>query len=230
MDLKHFLIVVLAIIGLSFFVGRLSTSSTRSAQNAQLLALTDSISTYHTTIGGLQQTVYEKDQLIVTYKQALDMNLIEQDRLKKLHLQKISQVTRLEAHLKAARDSIDLGKDSVVFVHDTVTNELYVRLPLQWSYNDTYLDFKTGVGTDRAGWFDINAKLPGTITLGLQKDGFLKRKPVASFTTPNPYVTLSDIQVVNIQDIKWYDHWYVQAGAGYVLGVLTPVIINTFLK
>ena len=56
----------------SFFAGRYSTSRVRNAQYDEISQLTDVMTVYQREVNGREQTIYEKNQLIGTQKEALD--------------------------------------------------------------------------------------------------------------------------------------------------------------
>ena len=137
----------------------------------------------------------------------------------------MTQITKLEGQLSAARDSIDL--DSVVFVTDTVfvdsgesENHTYVQLPFQWEYSDQWLNLHTGIHENKQAWFNLTAPVKLEITLGNRKG-----VGVSSVTTTSPYVKIDDFTVVNIQEHKWYNQWYVPIAGGFVGGVATGFLL-----
>jgi hypothetical protein len=109
-----------------------------------------------------------------------------------------------------------------MFVTDTVEVEpgegkTYAILPFSWEYNDQYLGLKTGIRENKTGWFDLNAPVKLDITLGDRKG-----KPIAAVTTPSPYITITDFNVVNIQKETWYMKpwvpWAGGAAGGFIAG------------
>ena len=219
MKTKHIILLVLALLTISFFGGRYSTSRVRNAQYDEISQLTEVMTVYQREVNGREQTIYEKNQLIGTQKEAIEAGLIEGDLLKALNLKKASQITNLEANLAAARDSIDLSGDSIVFVTDTIVGSgeaknTYVQIPFSWEYTDEWLTLKTGINANRQGEFDLNAKVPISITLG-GKNG----KQVAAVTTPSPYISITDFNVVRLKQENWYYKPAVPAIGGAIGGL-----------
>src|SRR5574343_207407 len=64
------------------------------------------IKEYVIDINGLKKQVSEKDQLILSQKQAIDIHLIEKAVLKKLHFKAVNEVTSLKAEINILKDSI----------------------------------------------------------------------------------------------------------------------------
>jgi hypothetical protein len=218
MKTKNLLLLIAAIIALSFFLGRWSTSGLRSAQYDEISELRDVMKIYQVELRDREQTIYEKDQILGTQREAIKAGLIDNELLKALNIKQATQVTTLKGQLAAARDSIDLsGNDSIVFVTDTVAGnaENYIKLPFSWPYSDEYLQLTTGIRENKQAWFNLNAALPLTITMG-GKDG----RQVAAVSTPSPYVSITDFNVVNVQKQNFfYKHQWIPWTGGFVGGV-----------
>lgn len=189
----------------------------RSAQYDEISQIRDVMKVYQVELRDRDQVVYEKNQLLGTQKEAIEAGIIERDLLKALNMKKATQVTNLEAQLVVARDSIDLeGSDSIVFVTDTVAGEVknYAELPFSWEYTDPFLSLQTGINLERQGWFQLEAPTGFSIVLG-GRDG----KQVASVTTPSPYITVTDFNVVRLEEEKWYYKPWVPAVGGFAGGL-----------
>jgi hypothetical protein len=217
------LLLIAAIIALSFFLGRWSTSGLRSAQYDEISELRDVMRIYQVELRDREQTIYEKDQLLGTQKEAIQAGIIERDLLKATNIKKATQITQLEARLQAAIDSIPIS--DTVFI--TVDNEdgsgeteTYAKLPFSWNYSDQWLSLQTGINLERQGWFQLEAPTGFSIVLG-GKDG----KQVAAVTTPSPYITVTDFNVVRLNQEKWYYKPWVPAVGGFAGGVVTGWLI-----
>jgi len=218
MKIKHTLIIVLSLILVTFFAGRMSTLSSRNAQNEQLAHLSDSLRVYEARIAGVDQDVYEKLAIIATQEEAIAAGLLEQDRLRALGMRRAAYIARVNAELDAARDSIILP-DSI-FITDTIVapgegQNNYAKLPFSWEYNDQWVELTTGIDEYKLGSFELNANVPLVLTLGPKDSG----RDAIAVTTLSPYVTISDITLVNIREQKWYDEWYVIPAASATLGL-----------
>jgi len=219
MKAKYVILLVLALILVSGFAGHMITFKKRTAAYGQVSVLNDSIVSYKTEIGDLEVNVFEKDQLIGTKDELIEAGILEKDRLKALNMRYLSQITVLEGDLQAAVDNIPLP--DTLFVTDTVNTgpgegKTYAILPFSWEYNDKYLGLRTGIREDKTGWFDINAPIDLEITLGDRK-----KKPVAAVTTPSPYVTITDFNVVNVQEQNFlYKNPWVPWAGGAAGGLL----------
>lgn len=223
MKTRNFLLIILALIAVSFFAGRWSTSGLRSAQYDQISTQDTIIRVYRAEVNNRDQIIYEKNQLIGTQREAIKAGIIERDLLKATGIQKASQITSLNARLRAARDSIDLSGDSVIFVTDTIDSgegKTYIPLPFSWSYSDQWLSLNTGINLDRQAWFRLEAPTKFNIVLG-GKDG----RQVSAVTTPSKYITVTDFDVVRLKQEKWYYKPWVPSIGGFVGGVATGWLI-----
>jgi hypothetical protein len=220
MKVRNVIILVLALVAVSFFAGRYSTFGTRNSQYDELTAARRVMKVYQREINGREQTIYEKNQLIGTQREAIKAGLVDKALLKALNIKKASQITNLEADLAAARDSIDL-EGQIVFVTDTIftapgdAENTYVKIPFNWTYSDEWINLNTGIGENKQGWFNLTAPTPFTIVLG-GRDG----KQVASVTTISPYVSVTDFNVIRMKEEKWYYKPWVPATGGALGGLL----------
>ena len=239
MKIKNWIILFLAIITLSFFSGRLSSLGERNAQNQALMHLNDSITVYSVTIGELEQTVYEKQQLILSHEQAVALGILEQDRLKKLNLRKGAQVTRIEGQLIAARDSIPLGFELHPIPEIPIEGpsegapgetKNTVQLPVSFTFTEQYLKLNAGIGINKQGWFDLTAPTPLVVTLGDRRDGLFKSSPTITVTTQSPYITVTNLESVDTRKIKWYQKWWLPAGTGFGVGLVSYYLISGFFE
>lgn len=218
MRVRTVILLILALILVSFFAGNLMTFKKRNAAYGQVMALTDSITAYTVVISELETQVFEKQQVIGTQEQAIAAGLLEVDRLKKLNMKHLSQITKLEGQLHAAIS--DIAIPDTMFITDTIEvgsgeAKSYLKLPFSTGYSDQYLWLDFGVGEDKKGWFDMDAHIPLTITLGDRKGS-----PIASVSTPSPYIRITDFNVVNIQEQKWYMKPWLPWAGGAAGGLL----------
>ena len=199
-------------------MGRYSTSRVRGAQYDEISQLTDVMTVYQRELNGREQNIYEKNQLIGTQNEAIEAGLIEKNLLKALNITKASQITKLNAVLAVYKDSLDM--DSVVFKTDTIFSDsgnvenTYVQIPFSWRYTDDWLTLETGIDANKQGHFDLNAPAEFSIALG-GRDG----KQVAAVTTPSPYITVTDFNVIRLKEENWYYKPWVPAAGGAIGGL-----------
>jgi hypothetical protein len=215
--------VVVAFFMLAFVAGRCSTRQERDNQMNNLLALQDTVHASVVTINGLKSTVFEKQSLILTQKQAIDVGIVEQERLKKLALKEIATNAELEGTIKVLRDSLKLVPGTtIITVKDSsgITAD-YVKIPFTLlNEEEKNLHLIAGMNLNKTAYFDLTVPFTGTMTVGYKKAGLFKTTPVGVFTTTNPYIRINTMDVVIIQqpkDVfsKWWFHMALGAGAFY---------------
>jgi hypothetical protein len=218
---KKNIILICSVIGLiliAFVFGKCSTKKERSQQIANLAASRDSITQSLITINGLKNSVSTRDAIIVTKNEAIKVGLLEQERLKKLHLKEIVTNTELQGRIKILKDSLSLPPGTkIITVKDTDGIYMdYMRIPFTILNEKTkWLTLSAGVRMDKTAWYNLEVPLSGEMTIGYQKTGFLKTKPVGIFTSENPNLIINQMDITIIQeDKKWFDKWWVHAIGG----------------
>jgi hypothetical protein len=219
--MKNKLFIVGAVIALlltAYFVGRCSTKAARDLATDNLIAARDSVHSLVVTINGLSTQVFEQKAMILTQKEALAVSELEKETLKKLHLKDVITNSELTGEIKILRDSLAIVpgttiitvKDTAGLAHD------YVRIPFTLLHvQEKYLQLDAGMNVNRTAYFDLHTPFTGKIIVGHKKDGLFKTVPVGIFTTPNPYITISNMDVVIVQENKpWYDHWWLHMIVG----------------
>src|SRR5574343_450044 len=100
------LALVIALAGTLAIGWRLGKVRGERASQHNIEVLNGLIKEYVIDIDGLKKQVSEKDQLILSQKQAIDIHLIEKAELKKLHFKAVNEVTSLKAEINILKDSI----------------------------------------------------------------------------------------------------------------------------
>lgn len=226
--IKKWLPIAAIIVGLlliSFIAGKCSTKKERATQIDNLRAARDSVYQSFVEIDGLKYTVSTKDAIILSKDDALQAQIIENERLKALHIKELVTNVELQGVIKILRDSLKLPANTVfVTIKDTsgVARE-YVRLPFQLlKVSDKYITLNAGMNQNKTAWFNLSVLVTGEISIGYVRSGFLKTKPVGIFTSSNPYLTVNSMDVLIIKDDKKFYNktWFhLIAGAVAVEGV-----------
>lgn len=210
---------------ISFIAGKCSTKANRTTINNNLIAARDSIHTSKVIINDLENTVFEQGALILSKDEAIKIGVIEQERLKKLHLKELVTNTDLTGIIQMLRDSLKLPPNTIfITIKDTsgVARD-YVRIPFQLlKTSDRYIILNAGMNPNKTAWFDLSVPFSGTISVGYVKSGFLKTVPKGVFTTLNPYITINNMDVLIVKEPdKFYNKWWVHAliGAATIEGV-----------
>jgi hypothetical protein len=220
---KQNIILICAVIGLilvSFIFGKCSTKQERSQQIANLAASRDSINESFVVINGLKHQVSTRDAIILTKDEAIKVGLLEQERLKKLHLKEIVTNTELQGRIEILKDSLKLlPGTTIITIRDTTgLPSEYLRIPFKLLDEKTkWLSLSAGLDSSDLAWYKLSVPVSGEMTIGYMKTGFLKTKPVGLFTTENPNLVINQMDITIIQDKKkWFDKWWVHALGGAV--------------
>jgi len=232
MKTKHILILIVAIIGLSFLSGMLSQRGTIKSQDRTILALTDTLATTRVIIGGVSQMLSDKSTILSSKNKAIEAGLLEQNRLKVLNMQKASHIVRVEAHLAAARDSIPMrpppgAVDTLIPVENVGAGEAknYISVPTEFYVEEDFVNLTCGIDENRLGYYDVNFPTPLVVTIGDKKTGLWKTVPTVAVTTPSPYLIVTDITPIDLRGAKkWYQKpltvGFVGIGAGVIIGAV----------
>jgi hypothetical protein len=221
---KQNIIIVCIAVGLilvAFICGKCSTRHERSQQIANLAASRDSIIASYIVINGLKNSVSVRDAIIVTKDEAIQVGLLEQDRLKKLHLKEIITNAELQGNIQILKDSLKL-LPGTTFITIKDTNGIssdYIKIPVTIIDEiSKWITISAGVHANKQAWYDLDVPVTGIMTIGYQKTGFLKTKPVGIFTSENPYLLINQMDITIIQDKqKWFQKWWVHTLGGIVV-------------
>lgn len=145
--------------------------------------------------------ISEQEQIILSQKDAIEMNLLEIDNLKKVNSQ-VSVVTQTIV------DSV-----FIPFQSDTLKNfGLYDK----W-YGLSGIVKNRGVKLDSI-YFNNDMK----ITIGYKKNGWFKKpSPIVKISNENPYSRVVNMQNVVIDNpTKWYEKKGFLIGVGFLGGIV----------
>lgn len=220
--------LILACLIISFIAGKCSTKAERQQAISNISALNSDIKESAVTIEGLKNTVYEKDAVILSQKDAIEAGIIERERLKKLHLSELITNTELTGTIKILRDSLKLPAIPIfITIKDTsgVTRD-YIRIPFELlKIADKHVSLNAGMNLNKTAYYNLSVPFSGTVSVGYVKDGLFKKVPRGIFTSDNPYLKIDDMNVLIVQEPKkWYERWYVPIIAGAV-GIETVRIL-----
>jgi hypothetical protein len=223
------LFLILGAIGASFILGKCSTRKMLDTQVSNILALKDTVKASTVVINGLTTEVYQQRALILSQKDALASNELEKEVLKKLNMKLVVTQTDLEGTIVMLRDHLaEVPGTTIITVKDTSGSHEYVKIPFTLlDVQDEDITLLAGMSLNKTAYFSLRVPFNGKITIGWQKDGFLKTKPVGVFITTNQYIKISDINALIVQDPKkWYDKTWVHLAIGGV----AAITIQHFLK
>jgi hypothetical protein len=207
---------------IAYIAGRCSTRQERKVAIDNLIAARDSVKHSYITIGGLENQVFEQNAVILSKDDAIKSGFLEQQRLKKLHIKELITNVELTGRIKILEDSLSLPPDvKYITIKDSsgITND-YLRIPfvLLNIHRKDSVNLIAGLNKDRRAYWKLDIPFSAVMSVGYQKDGFLKTKPIGIFTTTNPYVHIDKMDVVIVKKSeKWFQKWYTPVGI-YAVG------------
>ena len=195
----------LALLSIAFLAGKCSTKKERSQQIANLAASRDTIKANSIVIAGMKTLVFQKDAMILTERQAKEAGILEIERLKKLRIKDVITQADLQGRIRILRDSLKLPPEvQFVTIKDTsgVTRD-YVRVPfILLDSTDKYISIRAGMNQNRTAFYDVSVPLSGQMTIGYQRDGLFKVKPVGVFSTTNQHLTVNQMDIAIFEEDK----------------------------
>jgi hypothetical protein len=149
---------------------------------------------------------YEKEQEILTLKEALNKGLVDKETLKALNLKYISEVTQLKGKVRILIDSLANSGD-IIFFNDcdslTLDTTKVIKLPFTFEKIDKHYQI--------SGGFTNNGTMYETLTVPLTIDIYTawdrpSREYRAIVTTENPYVLFNGVRSLkmDLQKPKLY--------------------------
>lgn len=165
--------------------------------------------------------IVEQEQIILSQEDAINNNLLEIDRLKKIKSQVvINTITQIDSVF------VPFLVDSLS--NDTISTNNYIIIPKRFALSKEWYNIsgkiqKTGLLIDT---LSFNNEL--SLTIGNKSQGLFKKpKPIVLVEYSNPYVKTQSMQNIIIKnELKFYDKksfWY---GLGVGTGILIPVLIK----
>ena len=215
------LLVLGGTLALGWYLGKVRAER---ASKPLVDALNSEISAYKITIRGLEMSVYEKDQLVITQKQALDASLIEKEKLKKLHFKAVNEATSLKAQIAILKDSLSHTGTTVIVEDCDSVGYSYPVIKLPFTFKDGNEDYTLSGGFSETGIMNIDLNVPVILDIWTGKDKQTKDYKVV-VTTPNKVVKITELRSVKL-DLPKVKRIGIGVQAGYGIGKngLTPYI------
>ena len=217
---KNLLIGLLIVCIILLVCGYANTKADLSSFKSQIGKLEFKEQKYLETISENGNKIAEQEQIILTQTQALDNNLLEIERLKKVSAQVVvNTITQI--------DSVFVP----FYVDTTITDSVdydFIKVPQMFSLQNEW--YSLGGNINKSGLLldslSFNNELK--ITLGNRSEGILKpTTPLVLVEYSNPYVSTTGLQNIVIQnDLKWYDKKGFLIGIGFLGGMTTTLLLN----
>jgi len=226
-NIKILLFIILVLI-LALAATIYSQRRAVQAHRATISAL-DSISTtfdqYRLKTG---ETVSAQSAIILSYQGALDAGYVEIDRLKALNIKTLDANIRLTERIAILEREAEYDKPPVIiYVDSSDTTNKYIQIPFGFGYQDKWSNLHAVV--DEVPVFDtIELWSYPEITIGWQRQGFLKKKErKVLYTNENPYITITSMQNVLIEEPKkWYQTDVAKVSGGIIIFEVARMLLT----
>jgi len=221
-------VIILIGIVLALIYSRRSVVQSREATISALDSITSTFDVYRLRN---DTRVSEQNAVILEYQDAINIGLVEIDRLNELNIKKVNINIRLKERIRILEAEAQYDKPPVIVYRDTPpgdTTEKYIQVPFGFRFSDEWAYLHAVV--DDVPVFDtiVFWSYP-EITVGWQKQGFLKKKErKVIYTNANPYVYVVSMENVVIEETKkWWQTDVAKVTGGIVaFEVLKNLIIN----
>jgi hypothetical protein len=217
------LAILVTLAGTFLLGGYLGHRRSDRASKSVIWALKGQIEYYKYQVGELQKTATQKDQFILSQKEAIKQGLIDKEELKKLHLKAVSEVTSLKGQVKILKDSLSHNGNIIITqpCDSFGTAASVIELPFSFSKPDSKYYYLAG-NFDTEGNMTLDSlNVPFGVDVWTGIDKQTKRYK-AVVTTDNPYVTISEIKSVKM-DLPKPKRFRIGAQAGYGIILGNPV-------
>jgi len=202
------------------------TSNIQDKLTIAELKLSDTSHYFNTLIDKQGNEYAEQEQVIATQKQAIKSGLIEKQELKDKNIKLLQSLVKITQAVEIIGKKANFINDpEIIYITDTIKidTQAFLRVPISFKYSDKYLLMQGRVLTTGVIHDSIKIQNKGTLMLGYKKTGFMKRSPVVSYESSNPYfVTKSMSNVVIEEKRRFYEKgWFwgcVGVAGGFYLG------------
>ena len=180
------------------------------------------------------ELVSRQTAIVLAQEDAIELGFVEQERLEKLNLKRIAGNVKLQEKITMLEKELAFVKEPVVVYRDTSYEERdvtlkYLEVPTSLSYSDKWMNFYATIDVPTSRIDTIGFLSVPEITLGWERQGFLKKqKRTIFYTNENPYVTVVDMQNVIIEKPKkWYQTDVAKITGGIVVFEALRMLLMT---
>ena len=219
------LLVIFLISGLfltTFFFGyKVAQQKGEVRYNRAEIGQKEEIKRYSVIIDSVELSVVEKEQEIMSQREAIRNSQIEKEELKKLNIKRLNEITRLKLRIDTL---LTIKPDTNIFVIDTCDGKPVLPLPYSFSKKDQYLTLRGNLNSQGILDLSLGMDIPLDIYGAIDKE--TKAYKVA-ITTANKYVNLLTISSQKF-DVPKVKKWGIGLQMGYGMSVrhaeLSPFI------
>ncbi|MDD4970793.1 MAG: hypothetical protein PHT07_15305 [Paludibacter sp.] len=190
--------------------------------------MTDTSAFYHTKLVKLNDSVTSVNQVVVDLKTAINLGLIDANKMKNENWKLITNNLKLEEEVSILRDSLKYKEppETIIKIVNNIPS-IYIKTPLSFSKTDQFYTIDGHVTHESVILDSLVMFSYPEITIGWRrKNIFSKSVPAVTYYNKNPHFVLKDMKAIQVESsVKWYDRkifWYL-FGAGSVF-TLTSVV------
>jgi len=216
------LIVLIAFLALGWYLGTLRANR---VSNSVINALNGKIRLYEYKYDSVVKYAAEKDQLIISQKQAIVQHLIDKKELKALNFKKVNEVTMLKAQVKLLLDSIKPDHPVIIVNCDTVIDQPVLYLPVEFiAPKSEFYELKVSLNETAEMFVDLSVPLDMDIWSGVDKKTKEFKVVVSSL---NPFVKINDIKSFKCDIPRPNKRFGIGIQAGY--GITKEITLSPYI-
>jgi hypothetical protein len=180
-----------------------------NASQPLISSLNSQISTYSMMLDGEKKFVTQKEQEILTLKQAIKNGDISKEELRKLHLKDLSEISRLELQVDTLLTNISHNGQIITILNSRITNQNgnqdtisrynAIRLPFSFDQKDKWLNLSGIFNSIGKMNIDIKLNFNADLLIGIDKT---TKKNTAILTTDCPYIKTVSFNSVKMDTPK----------------------------
>jgi hypothetical protein len=217
----RYIIIAIIIATLALFVTGYVIGHRRAdrASQVQIGALAGQITRQSLTIDDQKVYIAEKEQEILTLKQAKEEGLVTNEALRKLHIKTLNELTKTNLTLKIVRDSVK-HNGKIVTIHDTISKDVNcIELPFSFADSSAYVNLWGEFSTEGAMSYGLQVPISLDVYTGISKE---TKKPFADILVDNPYVVIDKISSVKL-DVPKVKRYGIGFQIGYGASLSNPI-------
>jgi hypothetical protein len=140
----RYVLIATLVLFLGIFFGGWFLGHHRASNIAKgnIKALTEEISHYKYTVDSLQKDAYEKGQVILSQREAIDIGLIERKELRKLNLRAVNELTSLKGQIQILKDSIAHNGNVIIVQPCDSVGEPQPAIVLPFAFKEENKDYR----------------------------------------------------------------------------------------
>ena len=218
MKTKHLILIAFGLICLLFLFGySVGRKNKDSALNQAELNHSKELLRYNIKLDSITLIVVEKEQEILTQREAIKQGFITKEEMKKLDIKRVNEITKLKARIDTL---LHIKPDAKVVYVDTCGENPRPALLLPFSFEkkDKWLSLEGKYNIK--GELDVSLKMDVPLSIIGSIDKGTKEYKV-SVITENSYIKITDINSSKL-DVPRVKKWGIGLAIGYGTSISAP--------